>query len=446
MTEQRPFLRIACEEWVPWTKLVRAQDGTLSIVGPMGNFLQVLSTVLRFDYELTQSPEKVWGGPNENGDWNGMLGMLQREEVEFAVGPFTVTPQRETVSDLTYPLSGADKAILLARPKLDTDVAGFVKAFTYETWLLTLLFAIVTIIVTILLVRAENALFGTPVKDLGSKVTLWVLKAFTQESSTWLPENDAGRLLVTTWLLASLVFMSSYSGILTAMLTLPRVVIPINSIYDMVGQSDIPWRLEAGSSMFQYFKEATDGVRREVFMGMSGTFQDCWAARQEIVNGEFAAICDIITMKKAMAWDFSTSGDCHLYIAREMVYSSAWVAVAFKRNSSYFEPANDVIRGLLEAGLVDQWLREVIAVTPQCLQPPSADRTDGVSPLDLKSFGGPLLVLLGGELARGRMSLTYSLSFCSAVMSCSYTHQNSFTTFPFILNCFKRGVLRHLIK
>lgn len=51
-------------------------------------------------------------------------------------------------------------------------------------------------------------------------------------------------------------------------------------------------------------QEATDGVRREVFTGMSGTFQDCWAARQEIVNGEFAAICDIITMKKAMAWDF----------------------------------------------------------------------------------------------------------------------------------------------
>ena len=49
---------------------------------------------------------------------------------------------------------------------------------------------------------------------------------------------------------------------------------------------------------------------------------------------------------------------------------------------------------------MDQWLREVIAVTPQCLQPPSADRTDGVSPLDLKSFGGPLLVLFGGELRR----------------------------------------------
>lgn len=54
------------------------------------------------------------------------------QEVEFAVGPFTVTPQRETVSDLSYPLSGAAKAILMTRPKLDTDMAGFVKVFRFE--------------------------------------------------------------------------------------------------------------------------------------------------------------------------------------------------------------------------------------------------------------------------------------------------------------------------
>lgn len=50
-----------------------------------------------------------------------------------------------------------------------------------------------------------------------------------------------------TWLLASLVFMSSYSGILTAMLTLPRVTIPIDSLSDLVAQVKLPWRLEAGS-------------------------------------------------------------------------------------------------------------------------------------------------------------------------------------------------------
>ena len=69
-----------------------------------------------------------------------------------------------------------------------------------------------------------------------------------------MPPHDAGRVLVTTWLLASLVFMSSYSGILTAMLTVPRVTIPIDSLEDLVAQKDLPWRLEAGSMMFQYFQ------------------------------------------------------------------------------------------------------------------------------------------------------------------------------------------------
>lgn len=65
-----------------------------------------------------------------------------------------------------------------------------------------------------------------------------------------------------------------------------------------------PVTVRGTKNTISFTQEATDGVRRKVFLGMSGTFQDCWAARQEIANGEFAAICDIITMKKAMAWDY----------------------------------------------------------------------------------------------------------------------------------------------
>lgn len=72
--------------------------------------------------------------------------------------------------------------------------------------------------------------------------------------SEWLPVNDGGRIVVATWLLASLVFMSSYSGILTAMLTVPRVTIPIDSLADLVAQDDLPWRLESGAMMLTYLE------------------------------------------------------------------------------------------------------------------------------------------------------------------------------------------------
>lgn len=54
------------------------------------------------------------------------------------------------------------------------------------------------------------------------------------------------------------------------------------------------------------------------------------------------------------------------------------------------------IRHVLEAGLVEYWLGQEIASTPQCLRSPKLDRQDGVSPLDMETLFGTMLVLLGG--------------------------------------------------
>lgn len=54
------------------------------------------------------------------------------QDAEFAVGPFTITAQRETISDMSVPLSGANKEMMMQRPTLKTDVSGFLRAFTAE--------------------------------------------------------------------------------------------------------------------------------------------------------------------------------------------------------------------------------------------------------------------------------------------------------------------------
>lgn len=51
-------------------------------------------------------------------------------------------------------------------------------------------------------------------------------------------------------------------------------------------------------------QEATGGARREVFQRSSGTFKDCWAAKEDLVAGTYAGFCDDVTMVKVMVWDF----------------------------------------------------------------------------------------------------------------------------------------------
>ncbi|XP_045118643.1 probable glutamate receptor [Portunus trituberculatus] len=378
----------------------------------MANLLFILASSLGFEYELVTPPDGVWGAPDANGTWNGLLGLLQRQEVEASLGPFGVTHQREEVCDFSYPFHSVNMAILLIRPTLQSDVAGFLLPFTYVVWLLTLMSLVAMVVVMARVATAEANLYNTKNRNTLAKAAIWGLKAFTQEGSEWLPPHDAGRVLVTTWLLASLVFMSSYSGILTAMLTVPRVTIPIDSLVDLVAQDELPWRLEAGSMMFQYFQEAEDGVRRQVFRGISGTIPDCYAAREDIATGRYAAICDRTTMRKAMSWDFSTSGQCHLYMSREDVYTNLPVAMAFRINSTYRAKADHIILAVKEAGILDRWLDSQITNISQCLRPPSADRSEGIAALDTDALAGCFLVLAGGLVAATLVFLIEAMVSC----------------------------------
>jgi hypothetical protein len=38
--------------------------------------------------------DNFFGTPNENGSWNGMIGMLHRGEADFAVAKFVMSPAR----------------------------------------------------------------------------------------------------------------------------------------------------------------------------------------------------------------------------------------------------------------------------------------------------------------------------------------------------------------
>lgn len=82
-----------------------------------------------------------------------------------------------------------------------------------------------------------------------------------------MPPFGGSRTVAAVWLLASMVFMSSYSGILTAMLTVPRVTIPIDSVEDLVAQDDLPWTVENSSIMHQYY-QVTDGYM-DLWEGMT---------------------------------------------------------------------------------------------------------------------------------------------------------------------------------
>ncbi|XP_012934736.1 glutamate receptor ionotropic, delta-1, partial [Aplysia californica] len=80
---------------------------------------QVVSAVCL--YEIVEPPDRLWGAPESNGSWNGIVGMVMRGEIEFGVGPLTITGVRQSVIDFTSPYTEDGIGILTKRPDLDSE-------------------------------------------------------------------------------------------------------------------------------------------------------------------------------------------------------------------------------------------------------------------------------------------------------------------------------------
>ncbi|XP_076095693.1 glutamate receptor ionotropic, kainate glr-3-like [Mytilus galloprovincialis] len=67
-------------------------------------------------YEITQPLDGKWGAQMENGSWNGLIGQLERLDIDLVAAPVAVQISREKVVDFTIPYYYDSPAILLKKP------------------------------------------------------------------------------------------------------------------------------------------------------------------------------------------------------------------------------------------------------------------------------------------------------------------------------------------
>ena len=58
-------------------------------------------TIDIYRYTTIPSIDGSWGSQHPNGSYGGMIGMIMREEVEFAIADFYITSNRKKVIDFS---------------------------------------------------------------------------------------------------------------------------------------------------------------------------------------------------------------------------------------------------------------------------------------------------------------------------------------------------------
>ncbi|XP_068221458.1 glutamate receptor-like [Palaemon carinicauda] len=398
MSQARPLYKVSVADASPLVYVHHHGNGSIHITGPLAALLSILGDKVGFDSEVLFPSDGIHcGSQSPNGSWKGTVGMVARKEAHFSLGPCTVNTRWSDIIDYSVPIDTQSDNLLMRRAEPEHNLGDFLKPFASEVWTYILLSFFSVCVAMSFLSWAEGILTRKPSTRFISRAVIWALQAASQEGSEWLPELSGGRLLVAIWLFATLIFMTSYGGILTAMLTVPTFRIPIDSVKDMVGQTKIPWRLEVGSFMYQLFRDSENEIFQKVYRGSGAMTGGCWTNKDEIRNGDYVAVCIKVMALSAMAWDFGETGKCHMYLAKEAVYQMNLGVMIMQKNFVHRETFDDIILRLHEAGIFNKWLLDEISNVTQCLLPPGSDLGDAAPPaLPLTSLHGPFTFLLGG--------------------------------------------------
>uniref|UniRef100_A0A7M4EZQ6 Glutamate ionotropic receptor kainate type subunit 5 n=1 Tax=Crocodylus porosus TaxID=8502 RepID=A0A7M4EZQ6_CROPO len=169
------------------------------------DMLRELADILKFRFHIRLVEDGLYGAPEPNGSWTGMVGELINRKADLAVAAFTITAEREKVIDFSKPFMTLGISILY-RVHLGRKPGyfSFLDPFSPAVWLFMLLAYLAVSCVLFLAAR-------------------W---AFT------------------------LIIISSYTANLAAFLTVQRMEVPVESADDLADQTNIEYgTIHAGSTM-----------------------------------------------------------------------------------------------------------------------------------------------------------------------------------------------------
>ncbi|XP_072304425.1 glutamate receptor ionotropic, kainate 5-like [Eucyclogobius newberryi] len=230
------------------------------------DMLRELSQILRFSFRIKLVDDALYGAPEPNGSWTGMVGELINRKADLAVAGFTITSEREKVIDFSKPFMSLGISILYrVHMGRKPGYFSFLDPFSPAVWLFMLLAYLAVSCVLFLAARLSPYEWYNPHPcsrhrqdvlenqySLGN--SLWFpVGGFMQQGSEVMPRALSTRCVSGVWWAFTLIIISSYTANLAAFLTVQRMEVPIESADDLADQTNIQYGTIHGGSTMTFF-------------------------------------------------------------------------------------------------------------------------------------------------------------------------------------------------
>ncbi|XP_068247831.1 glutamate receptor ionotropic, delta-2-like [Palaemon carinicauda] len=327
------------------------------------NILNSMAVKLNFTYKLKPDPENRWGGPQPDGTVDGMIGMVARREVDFAINEITITDARETVVDFTTPYFLESSAITTRAPVQLSKAGAVFFPFSSLVWMLLMTaVALIGPLLSCVDWVMSKYLSAVPRGSLQmfsfNMYRNVVLQGNLINSTHW-----PHRFIFFFWYLFCLYIYAFYQGTLTAVLAVPLFDKHIDSLNDLLAsmqKGEFAMLILQASQSEYLFRDATSGIYKEIWDLFNKdhyvTSTDEGVA--EVLTGKFAFVEGMLSCKIRA----SKIGRNKFHVARQGFYPQGY-GMALNSGAPYMRVFEKTLMQLMEGGLIAKWTRdEVISV------------------------------------------------------------------------------------
>ncbi|XP_070179415.1 uncharacterized protein [Littorina saxatilis] len=383
---------------LPWPAFVeRTEDGGYE--GLCVDLLNQLKVNLNFSYVWAEPEDKQWGSTTENGTWTGLIGLLERQEVDMVVAPISIQAEREKVMDFVYPFFVDYTTVLLKLPDpADSKWRTLIQPFqtTVHMYIWISLLGVTLITHTL---EYFNPYYATNTKSMLhiGDMFWYMFGALLTQGGAILPDSQTGRTMVSIFWLFSIIMAAIYGGNLIASLTVSKDKAPFETLLSMVEQDVYTWGTPGGtfwvtlfeSSSIDVFQKVWAGIQRELASDPDVLALDPAVHLAKVKAGHYAYIGD----KSAIStW---LKSECDLLTIKEEFLPLQY-AIGMVNNSAYTNMVSEEMLYINEIGLIDTWERKWWSKTSFCKGSLTTESTV-ISLIDVQSAF--FLVFIGITLA-----------------------------------------------
>nr|KAG5697667.1 hypothetical protein BaRGS_000552 [Batillaria attramentaria] len=272
-------------------------------------------------YELVLPPDGEWGD-YRNGSWTGLVGLIERKEVDIVVAPLTPTVERHAVADWTMPYDFRYSSVAVRVVSPDQYLwTAFLWPFQWQVYACIFGCFLCCFGAYLVLLNIQRRTTGRPHSVSVVNIVAFLFGALLKEAVPYQKVYGPSRAFVAGWCLLGLVLSTCYTSKLTSLLVAVPVPLPFDSLAGMVDRGDFRWGMTGGTSLLAKFRNSNSTVMRRVFQGLMTFFDadpdvlslDPEVHRAKVLAGQYAYIGEESML------DLWSAEHCEVTVVREHV-------------------------------------------------------------------------------------------------------------------------------